>query len=386
MAGAAIIGLGMSELGKVYGHRTGDLAAIAIRRAVADAGLTMNDVDGLLVSSGLKQELDPQFAGHLSLHELELLAAINAYGATAGVMVAEAAKAIADGTATTIVCVFADNPLRENKRAGAAWGSSATNLSGYRGWQIASGAVTPNILYALAARRHMETYGTTEEHLATIAVGQRKWAARNPLAQMRMPITVDDYYASPWVADPLRRLDCCLVSNGAIAIVVTSADRAADLPQIPVHVWGYGQAHRPRLLGRDSSWGLETGAASSGAQAMTRAGVTHEDIDFLELYDCYTYTALVTLEDYGFCEKGDGGPFVAEGHLAPGGSLPCNTGGGQLSGYYMWGFTPLSEAIIQIRGHGGERQVPKNNLAMVSGNGGILEHHSTLILGREAAA
>ncbi|KAF0960282.1 thiolase family protein [Rhodococcus sp. T7] len=386
MTGSAIVGLGMSDLGKVYGHRTEDLAAVAIRNAVADAGLTMNNIDGLLVSSGLKQELDPQFAGHLGLHELGLLAAVNAYGATAGVMVAEASKAIADGTANTIVCVFADTPLRENKRTGAAWSSAATNLSGYRGWQTASGAVTPNILYALAARRHMETFGTTDDQLAAIAVGQRQWATGNPLAQMREPITIEDHHNSPWVADPLRRLDCCLVSNGAIAIVVTGADRAVDLPQPPVHVWGYGQAHRPRLLAKDSAWGLETGAVASGAQAMARAGVTHADIDFLELYDCYTYTALVTLEDYGFCNKGDGGPFVAEGHLAPGGSLPCNTGGGQLSGYYMWGFTPLSEAVIQIRGQGGERQVPKNDLAMVSGNGGILEYHSTLILGRLAHA
>ncbi|MCQ4122095.1 thiolase family protein [Rhodococcus tibetensis] len=383
---AAIVGLGMSELGKVYGYRTEDLAAAAVRRAVADAGLTMEDVDGLLVSSGMKQELTPQFAGDLGLHELGLLASLNAYGATAGVMVAQADKAISDGTASTIVCVFADTPLRENKRTGAAWSSSATHLSGYRGWQTASGAVTPNILYALATRRHMETFGTTYDQLATIAVGQRQWAAANPLAQMREPITLDDHHNSPWVADPLRRLDCCLVSNGAVAIVLTSADRAADLPQQPVHVWGYGQAHRPRLLAKDSHWGLETGAVASGAHAMTRAGVTHADIDFLELYDCYTYTVLVTLEDYGFCPKGEGGPFAAEGHLAPGGSLPCNTGGGQLSSYYMWGFTPLSEAIIQIRGDGGERQVPNNGLAMVSGNGGILEYHSTVILGREARA
>ncbi|MFW0797802.1 thiolase family protein [Gordonia sp. CPCC 205515] len=384
MTGAAIVGLGMSDLGKVYG-RTADFAATAVRRAVADAGLSMSDVDGLLVSSGMKQELDPRFAGVLGLHELNTLASINAFGASAGTMVANATQAISDGTASTVVCVFADTPLREGRRAGSSWSTQARELAGFAGWQTATGAVTPNILYALAARRHLEAYGTTTEQLAEIAVSQRKWAAGNPLAQLRDPMTVADHHESPWVADPLRRLDCCLVSNGAIAVVVTAADRAPQLAQPPVHVLGYGQGHRPRRMARDSTWGVETGAVESGRRAMARAGVSHADIDFLELYDCYTYTVLVTLEDYGFCAKGEGGAFVEGGRLAPGGALPCNTGGGQLSGYYMWGFTPLSEAIIQLRGHGGDRQVPRHGVAMVSGNGGILEYHSTLVLGTEAA-
>jgi acetyl-CoA acetyltransferase len=383
VTGAAIVGLGLSELGKVYDQSTSDFARTAIRRAVEDAGLRLDQVDGLLLSSGVKQELDPQFAATLGLFELSLLSSVNSFGASAGVMVAAAARAIAEGTASTVVCVFADSPLQRDRRAGSAWNSKPEELAGFRGWQVAGGAVTPNLIYAMAARRHMERYGTTSQQLGAIAIAQRAWAAGNPLAQMREPMTLEDHQSSPWIAEPLHRLDCCLVSNGAVAVVVTATERAADLAEPPVHVWGYGQAHRPRRMAAGSEWGLRTGAVDSGRQAMARAGVAPADVDFLELYDCYTYTVLVTLEDYGFCAKGEGGAFVSDGRLAPGGSLPCNTGGGQLSAYYMWGFTPLSEAIIQIRGSGGERQVPKNDLAIVSGNGGVLEYHSTLLLGRD---
>jgi acetyl-CoA acetyltransferase len=186
------------------------------------------------------------------------------------------------------------------------------------------------------------------------------------------------------IADPLRLLDCCLVSNGAIAIIVTSAERAADLAQPPVHIWGWGQAHPGYTSYRDSNFGLVSGAAQSGPAALRMAGVTVDEIDIREIYDCFTYTTLLTLEDYGFCAKGEGGEFVASGALAPGGSHPTNTGGGELSSYYMWGMTPLSEAVIQARGQGGQRQVAKNDLIMVSGNGGVLDFHATLIVSPHA--
>jgi acetyl-CoA acetyltransferase len=163
-------------------------------------------------------------------------------------------------------------------------------------------------------------------------------------------------------------------------VIVTTAARARDLSQPPVHVLGWGQGHPGQVMERGSDFGLRTGAAIAGPAAMRMAGVSIEDIDLLELYDCYTYTVLVTLEDYGVCGKGEGGPFVAEGHTARGGKLPCNTGGGQLSGYYLWGFTPLGEAVMQARGQAGDRQVDRRDLVLVSGNGGILEHHATLVL------
>jgi acetyl-CoA acetyltransferase len=383
VTGAAIAGLGITELGKVYGRSSTSLAAEAVRLAVADAGLALPDLDGLLVSSGIRQDVGVSLADVLALPELGLLAQVNAFGATAGVMVAQAAQAIASGAATTVACVFADTPLRPQRRAGDAWGSprgDARAPRGLAGWSLASGAASPNILYALCARRHMERYGTTSAQLGDIAVAQRAWAAGNPRAAMRAPLTLAEHQASRWIAEPLHLLDCCLVSNGAVAVIVTSAGRAAGLCRPPVHLWGFGQAHAPRQLRAGSDWGVVTPAARSGPQAMRMAGIGVDDVDVCELYDCYTYTVLVTLEDYGFCPKGEGGQFVADGRLAPGGKLACNTGGGQLSAYYMWGMTPLSEAVIQARGDGGERQAPRHDVIMVSGNGGILEHHATLVL------
>jgi acetyl-CoA acetyltransferase len=225
----------------------------------------------------------------------------------------------------------------------------------------------------------MALYGTTHDQLGTIAVGQRAWATKSPIAQMRDPITLEDYHNSRWIVEPLHLLDCCLVSNGAIAVVVSSAEAAKDMPQPPVYILGMGQGHPgdPARHGFDPE--TETGARIAAKTAYAMAGVGPEDIDQCQLYDCYTYTVLVTLEDYGFCKKGEGGPFVADGKLGPGGSLPTNTGGGELSGYYMWGMTPLSEAVIQGRGHGGERQA-KNDVILATGNGGMLSYHACLIL------
>ena len=226
----------------------------------------------------------------------------------------------------------------------------------------------------------MEKFGTTSEQFGAIAVAQRQWAAGNPLAQYRDPVSLAEHQRSRWVAEPLHLLDCSLVSNGAIAVIVTSAPRAARGPRPPVHVWGWGQGHPGQPMASGSDFGLVTGAVQAGRAAMSMAGIGPADVTMGQIYDCYTYTVLVTLEDYGFCAKGDGGPFAASGALGPGGSLPVNTGGGQLSSYYMWGFTPLSEAIIQARGDGGDRQAPATDVILVSGNGGILAHHGTLIL------
>jgi acetyl-CoA acetyltransferase len=377
---AAIVGLGMTELGKVYGRSPRRLAADAVRRAVADAGLGLGDLDGLIVSHGLGGSPGIELAETLGLRDLRLLTLMNSFGATAGAMVSYAAMSVLSGAADTVACVFADAPLRPKQPAGSAYHRSAPEYYGFGGMTAALGFRSINTLYALAAQRHMARYGTTGEQLGAIAVATREWAARNPLAQMRDPMTLADHQSSRWVAEPLRLLDCCLVSNGAIAVVLTRADRAADLARPPVHVWGWGQGHPGHRRERGSGFGLTTGAAVSGPIAMKMAGVTVADIDVCQLYDCYTFTVLVSLEDYGFCAKGEGGAFAASGALAPGGTLPTNTGGGQLSAYYMWGMTPLSEAVIQARGDGGDRQAGRRDVILVSGNGGILDHHSTLIV------
>jgi acetyl-CoA acetyltransferase len=232
------------------------------------------------------------------------------------------------------------------------------------------------------ARRHMEKYGTTSEQLGAVAVAEREWARLNPIAQMREPITIEDHQRSRWICEPFHLLDCCLVSNGAVAVVITRAERARDLRQPAVYVWGWGQCHPGYTNFRGSMEGLQSGGTASAARAFAMAGVSRSDIGVREFYDCYTFTLLLTLEDYGFVPKGEGGPFAATGALGPGGSLPTNTGGGQLSSFYLWGATPLHEGVIQARGQGGDRQVANHDLVVVSGSGGArMDHHATLILG-----
>ncbi len=375
----------MTPLGKVYGPTSAQFAADAVRLAVADAGLRLDDVDGLLTSSGVSGGISIDLQRDLGLTELRLLSHLQAYGSTAGAMVQFASMAVQSGMASVVACVFADSPLQPERSAGAVYGSRRAP-AGWWGLLGASGVIGANPMYALAARRHMDRFATTSEQLGHVAVAQRQWATLNPAAQLREPITLADHQSSRWIVEPFHLLDCCLVSNGGIAVIVTTAERAAALAQPPVHVLGWAQSHPGRYLRRHPDFGLVSGAATAGPAALAMAGRDVADVDVVELYDCYTFTVLLTLEDYGFCPKGEGGPFVASGVLGPGGKLPLNTGGGQLSGYYMWGMTPLSEAVIQARGQGGARQSRSHDIVLVSGNGGVLDHHSTLVLGSESGA
>jgi len=382
---AAIVGLGITPQGKVYGSSPLGFAVDAVRLALADAGLRREDLDGLLVNPGLawSDQTMASFAVQqaMGLRDLRLSAAMNLGGATAGAMVMHAVQAIAAGLCTTVACVFSDAPLKPPEPGGAR-SSSGAAYAFARGFEATQGFFGVNAMYALLARRHMHRYGTTPEQLGAIAVAQRRWANLNPLAQMRdTPLTLRDYLDSPWVVEPFHVLDCCLVSNGGLAVIVTSADRARGSRRPPVYVLGMGQGHP----GGDPLDTLSSGAALAGRTAFAMAGIDLRDLDVLALYDCYTFTVLVTLEDYGFCRKGEGGPFAAEHHTGPGGRLALNTGGGQLSSFYMWGMTPLSEAVIQLRGDGGARQVARHDVALVSGNGGVLSTHATLVLSRHPA-
>ncbi len=382
----AIAGLGVTPMGKIYGRSATDFALEASELALQDAGLQKDDVDGLLINANMSREMNPQLQAALGLENLSLLNVMNAYGSTAGTMIQYASMAIENGLANVVVLVYADDPLKPAKGSGDSYsGAGYFPMTGMYGLQAAYGSYSANIGYAMAARRHMHLFGTTSEQLGSIAISQREWAQMNPWAQMRKPLTMEEYLNSRYIAEPLHLFDCCLVSNGGVAVIVTSAERARSLRQPPVYILGLGQA-APGGTGRaDREPGIYTGAKQSGARALRMAGIELKDIDICELYDCYTYTVLVTLEDYGFCAKGEGGAFVEDGKLGPGGSLPTNTGGGELSAYYMWGFTPLSEAIVQARGQGGERQVEKNDLVLVSGNGGVLNYHSTTILSKHPA-
>jgi acetyl-CoA acetyltransferase len=380
----AIAGLGITQQGKIYGRTARQFAAEAVRLAVADSGLDLVDVDGLIVSGGVTAGVGVDLQSQLGLTDLKLLTAMQGFGSTAAQMVQYASMAVQSGMAHTIAVVWADDPLKEKSRAGAAY-TSRSAAHGWRGITASSGIDSPNVLYALAARRHMKRFGTTQDQLGHIAVAQRQWAQLNPMAQFYgKPLTLDEYHSSRYIAEPFHLYDCCVVSNGGVAIVVTSLERARELRQPPVRVLGWAQAHPGRAGIRDLDFGLVSGAAESGPSALRMADTTIDEIDVAEIYDCYTFTALLTLEDYGFFPKGEAGPAVAEpGMIGPDGQLKVNTGGGELSAFYMWGMTPLYEAVVQVRGHGGPRQVEKHDRVMVSGNGGILAYHATLILGTD---
>ncbi|MCW2541627.1 MAG: sterol carrier protein [Frankiales bacterium] len=377
----AIAGIGITEMShRVYGRSSSQFAADAIRLAAADAGLEIKDLDGLLINAGITQGVGLALSHELNMVDLRMLSEIQAYGSSAGAMIQYASMAIANGMADAVACVFGDAPLREGTSTGALYAGEGRKPSGFSALPLASGVRGAPVQYAMAARRHMDKYGTTSEHFGHVAVSSRAWAQMNPRAQMRDPLTLEDHQNSRMIAEPFHLFDCCLVSNGGVAVIVTSGDRASMLQQPPIYVRGWGQTHPGYLPDDSNQQGLVSGAALSGPAAMKMAGVSLSDINVAEIYDCFTFTTLISMEDYGFCEKGEGGEFVASGALAPGGSIPTNTGGGQLSSYYMWGMTPLSEAVIQARGQGGERQVGQHDVVLVSGNGGCLDHHSTLIL------
>ena len=378
----AIAGLGVTPMGKIYGYDAQHFGAEAVRLAVEDAGIDRSEIDGLLVNAGTgtKGALSPRFQNYLGLPNLRLLNQMNAWGATAGAMVQYAALAIHHGMASAVVCVFADAPLQLGGSAGAAYAARRKPPSGMASLLPSYGFFGATTGYALAARRYMDLYGVGQDALGSVAVAQREWAALNPQATMQDSLTLEDYHNSRWIVEPFHLLDCCLVSNGAVAVIVTSAERARDLKSDPAYIWGMGQGHPGNVKRAGPDPYTSSGATLSGATAFQMAGVGTDDVNVCEFYDCYTYTVLRTLEDYGFCGPGEAGDFVADGRTRPGGSFPLNTGGGQLSAYYMWGMTPIAEGVTQARGSGGERQIDTHDIVLVSGNGGTLETHATLVL------
>jgi acetyl-CoA acetyltransferase len=243
--------------------------------------------------------------------------------------------------------------------------------------------------YALAAQRGMHTFRTGPDTWKHIAVGQRKWANLNPEATMyNQKLTFEDYYKSDYVVEPFRRFDMCLVSDGGRAIVVTTAERARDLKHPPVYIMGLGQHNPSSEIAQSTYMAGPTGAKLAGEQALSMAGVTLDDIDACQIYDCFTYTVEITLQDYGFFEPGEGEDWFKDGTIEPGGRMPVNTSGGELSEVYFMGMTPLSEAVMQLMGRCGDRQLgPQTNtkepqIILCSDNGGILQSHSCCILGR----
>jgi acetyl-CoA acetyltransferase len=357
------------------------LEATMVAEALADAGLSLDDVDGLCHAGS-----SMQMAEYLGIHPRFTDSTMTG-GSSFEVHAEHAAAAIAAGLCDVVVSVYAATP-RSDRTHGRPFGRP--NLAGPNPmleWEAPYGLRMPMGPYALAANRHMAEFATTSEQLAQIAVSTREWAALNPRARYRDPITVDDVLASPLQCSPLHLLDCCLVTDGAGAFVMTSAERARDLARPPVLVLGAGTCHDHAMISQMPDLTVTPGAVS-GANAFAMAGIGPDDVDLLMGYDSFTITALLHLEDLGFCAKGEGGPFVADGRTGPGGSLPMNTNGGGLSYTHpgMYGMFLIVEAVRQLRGEAGPRQVAGAEIAVAHGSGMVLSCMSTLVLGTEAAA
>lgn len=374
----AIVGAALSDVGKVDHASPYALVAQSTRRAVAESGLSPADVDGF-ASTGLGTMPPIDVAEYLGLKP-RWVDSTTVGGSSWEVMAAHAVDAISEGHADVVVLSYGSTAradLRKGLRsANLDWGSR-----GPLQWEAPYGHTLIS-KYAMAARRHMHEYGTTIEQLAEVAVSARFNAGPNPEAYYREPITVDDVLAGPMIADPFTKLQCCIRSDGGAAVVLAAEDRVADTATTPVWVLGTGE-HTSHIS--MSQWeDFTTGpAVVSGRLAFERAGLTPADVDVCELYDAFTYMLLITLEDLGFCAKGEGGALVAGGALRLGGALPTNTDGGGLSACHpgQRGLFLLVEATRQLRGECGERQVDGARVACVSGTGGWFCSSGTVLLG-----
>lgn len=375
----AIVGVAESDLGSVPDKSVLQLHAQAAARALADAGLRKSDVDAHL-TAGVSGLYGMQVAEYLGIrpHYTDSTAI---GGSSFVVHVEHAMAAIAAGLCQVALITYGSTQRSDRSRR---LGGRESTFERQAQFELPYGPLLPIGAYALAAQRHMYQYGTTSEQLAAIAVQTRRWAQMNPVAFVRDPLTIEDVLASPLMSSPLHVLDCCLVTDGGGAVVVTSAARAADLPKPPVYVLGSAEGHTHNGISQMPDLTL-TGAAITGPRAFARAGLTPADVDVVEVYDSFTITVLLTLEALGLCPRGEGGAFVAEGRLGPGGSLPTNTNGGGLSYCHpgMYGIFTVIEAVRQLRDECGPRQVPNARIALCHGTGGVLSSHGTLLLGHE---
>jgi acetyl-CoA acetyltransferase len=385
--GTSIAGIGWTPYSRNSGVSVEQLAVDAVRAAADDAGLDVRDIDGL-VTYGL---CDTAYSGvvgtSLGLKELGYFSDHTAGGNVACSVVIEAAMAVATGRAKHVAVYRALNGASGMRYGGASWSQmmSTTSLFSDAEGQFLDtcGLTMPAQHYAMLARRHMIKYGTDHRDFAAVAITCRNHAVLNERAQMRKPLTLAGYEASPWIADPFRLLDCCVQTDGGCALIVTSAERARDLRKQPVRIRaGASSNHAARGVmwtnfGEDHS---RCYASRIADRLFAEAGIARGDIDFAELYDCFTYSVLVQLEDFGFCRKGESGAFFREGHADLAGALPVNTHGGLLSEGYIHGLNSVTEAVVQLRGEATGRQVKDAEFGLVTA-GGAAHSGSALILG-----
>jgi acetyl-CoA acetyltransferase len=377
-----IVGVGLSDYPvaphlTAYGHH-----AQAVKRALDDSGISKDEIDGYMSAgaNGLMIDDVATMAEYLGIRH-RVCDGTMVGGSAPEVFVDHATEMIRSGRADTVLISYGSD-LRSNKTRALSQGMMPVQ-DGPRGFEQCYGT---SIIsgYAMMAQRHMHQFGTTSEQLAEIAVSARLHAANNPHALKRDPLTIEEVVSAPRIADPLGRHDCCVITDGGGAVIMTTAERARDLKQKPIYVLGSATSatHWNIMAMPDFT---STGAATCGPEAFARAGLTPDDIDTVQLYDSFTITAMLLLEGLGFCKHGEGGPFVADGRLRPGGALPVNTDGGGLASSHpgMRGIFALIEAVLQVRGQADGRQIPGAKFGLACGSGGAASYISTVILGSE---
>ncbi|MEE2688462.1 MAG: thiolase [Pseudomonadota bacterium] len=373
---AAIVGTAESDLGEVAPNMSPvDLMAQGTVRALDNCGLSLSDVDGVLVAASQSRMAALSLCEYLGVNP-GFFDSTQIGGSSFMAHLTHAQAAISAGLCETLVVAYGSTQ-RTIGRATASAREPNPYEDPYK-------PMMPPSAYALAASRHMHQFGTTREQLAEVAVAARHWAKLNPNSFMTEDLTVEDVLNARMISYPFTVRDCCLVTDGGGAIVVTTPERAKDLKQKPVYILGTGEAITHAMISQMPDL-TTSGAAISGPLAFERAGVKPSDIDVLALYDAFTINVILFLEDLGYCKKGEGGAFVEGGRIAPGGELAVNTSGGGLSYCHpgMYGLLVLIEAVRQIQGVCGDRQQSDVNLTLAHGNGGVLSSQCTVILGNE---
>ena len=371
---AAAVGIGLSEFGEVPNFSYLELMAQAVDRALADAGLRKSDIDGVFCVTSPHNVPVIGACEYLGIKPKVVEGTM--LGGSSFVNFLQWAALALDADLCEVALITFGSDLRT--------GAGRLRIPDHR-WEEVYRPRNPPTSYALAAARHMHQYGTTRAQLAEVAVAARAWARLNPAAMMQDPLSIEDVLAARIICDPLSLYDCCLVCDGAGAVIMTRADRARDFPRPPAYLLGVAAeiGHNSITQADDMT---VTAAVRSGPRAFEMAGLQRDDVDVLALYDAFTINTILFLEDLGYCAKGEGGAYVEGGAIAPGGRLAVNTNGGGLSCVHtgMYGIFLIIEAVEQLRGQAGERQVPGAQVALVHGNGGMLSSQVTALFGATA--
>jgi acetyl-CoA acetyltransferase len=365
-----------TRLGKIPDMSVIGLHADAALNALADAGLTAKDIDGVATAG----ESPVALAHYLGITPT-WADGTQVGGCSFMLHVRHAAAAINEGLCRTVLITHGESG--RSRVGSSGFGRQPSSLMGQ--FEVPFGVTTPPTMFTIPVLRYLKTRGYTVEDLATVAVIQREWAAKNPRASFKDPITVDDVLNSPMIAWPFRMLMCCLVTDGGGALILTSADRARDFPRKPVYILGTGESVETPLVSQMEDFNSSRAFRVSGKKAFAEAGITHADVDHLMIYDAFAHLPLYGLEDLGFCQPGEAAAFVRERHTAPGGSLPMNTNGGGLSYMHsgMYGMYALQESVRQMRGVA-PAQVPDAKIAVSHGVGGMFAASGTIIFTNEA--